>query len=80
MAVAEEDRKQVPAGKKMELAEEQNTDKQMAEDLERQEGLLEKHIGCNILRRKSLFLIHYQIRYKAKPVPVHRKLNTETCV
>lgn len=80
MVVAEEDRKQVPAGKKRELAEEQNRDKQMAEDLERQEGLLEKNIGCNILRRKSLFLIHYQKHYKAKPVPVHRKLNTETCV
>lgn len=42
---------------KKELAEQYNGNKQMAEDLERQEGFLEKNIRCNMLRRKSLSFI-----------------------
>lgn len=57
MLVAEEDRKQVPADEKRELAEQYNSNKQMAEDLDRQERFLEKNIGCSMLRRKSLSLI-----------------------
>lgn len=59
MLVVEEGRKQVPGRGKRELAEQQNGDKQMAEDPDRQKGFLEGNIGCNMLRRKSLFTTRY---------------------
>lgn len=52
----------------------------MAEDLERQEAFLEKNIKCNMLRRKSLFLIYYEICYKVNLLSAQIIKQTNLCL